>query len=161
MIRRILARLTGDGRRRTIADLRERQIIGILTMTGNPDWDARLNRTLALPSGIHLWTLDSTARDTPEGQMKLRLRRILLNEPAPSANDVLALPTDGSLTMLAGDDEVHSWNLTNLFQRMEDGDEQAAEDLLELELHVQQRAIEATMHGFEASGSVRWPDEAT
>jgi len=162
MLRRLRSRTGGNHRREaTIAELRQRQIIGILTTTGTATWDDRLNRSMMLPTGVHLWTIDNQAANTADGQVRLQLRAILLNEPAATASGNLPMPSDGSLILLTDDNDIHSWNLTDLFQRADNGDEQAAEDLYELELHVQQRAMQAAITGYEVPESMRWPDDGS
>jgi hypothetical protein len=156
--RRLLRQITGDRRGQTISDLRERGIIGVLTTTSNATWDDRLNRTMILPAGVHLWTIDPDAAATAEGQSRLRVRLVLIDEPAPSPDTPLPLPP-GTLTLLAEDDEVHTWNLVDLLTRIDAADDQAGEDLFELELHVQQLAMAKAMEGYEVPESMRWPDE--
>lgn len=158
MLDRLRARLAGtDERAATIAALREQDVIGILTLTGNPELDARLNRSMLLPAGLHLWSVDREASATAEGQMMLRVRATLLNERTPKAA-TLSLPSGGTLLLLADNDEVHTWDVSDLLERAATN-EDAAADLYELELHLQQLAMAAAMKGFEPADSMRWPGD--
>lgn len=117
-----------DERAAAIADLRARDVVGCLALTGDGAWDDRLQRTLILPAGRHLLVVDAAAPAASRETAAL----LLEGTPAP-----------GTLALLEKDDSVHVWDLTDLLRRAEQGDERAGANLYELELHVGQRALEA------------------
>jgi hypothetical protein len=120
-----------DEQARAIASLRGRDEIGLLTLTGNTAWDERINRTMILPASRHLPVVDP-------GNDRAAMLSALTGQP----------PVPGTLVLIEPNGDVHVWDLNDLLQRAGAGDEQAADDLLELELHVQQRALEAAQRIF-------------
>src|SRR5688572_26224427 len=42
----------------TLANLRQHGIVGVLTLTGLPVWDRRLQQSMVLPAGVHLYVVD-------------------------------------------------------------------------------------------------------
>jgi hypothetical protein len=132
LLRRIRRRPRA-GRDTVVASLLQRQVIGYLTPTGNATWDDQLNRAMLLPAGPHLLALG------PAGAPADHLAAATL-AGAP--------PQPGTLLLIEPDGDIHTWDLTGLLQRADDGDDQAREALHELVLHVQQRALEAVAAGF-------------
>jgi hypothetical protein len=126
----------------TIAELRRQRIIGLLAYPPLPAWEDRINRSLILPTGRNLMVINSATIDTAEGQQRMRMLCDLLARPQPP-DAILPPPQRATLALLTSDGDVHTWDLSRLFERIDAGDEAAREELLELELHVQEQAMQA------------------
>jgi hypothetical protein len=134
--------LTGR-RTRTLANLREREVAGILALPEDipAHWKERLNRTLLLPAGIHLQPVDATTATSEEGQRRLHALYDLLGEGRPLAM-TLALPPRAMLALVE-DDDVLMWDLSGLFERADEGDEEALVEVAEFEAYVVRAALNA------------------
>ena len=132
-------------RERTIVDIRDKRIIGVLAFPAIPGWDDRVRRDFVLPAGPHLLVVGPETVDTPAGQRAGAALADLIGRPPPPSG-VYNLPSRAMLALLDdGDngDDVSLWDLSAFFNRIDAGDENAAEEFYELQLHVQQLAMAA------------------
>jgi hypothetical protein len=124
------------------AEMRRQEIFGRLAYPSLPAWEERINRSLILPTGRNLLVVNSQTIDTAEGQQRMRMLGDLLARPQPP-DTILPAPRRATLALITNTGDVHSWDLTALFERIDAGDDAASEELLELELHVQDQALRA------------------
>lgn len=132
-------------RERTIIDMRDRRIIGVLTFPTIPGWDDQLQHDFVLPAVPHLMVASVETIDTTAGQRAAAALADLIGRPPPPSG-VYDLPGRATLALLDDGDngaDVSIWDLSTIFDQIDAGNDGASEEFYALQLHVQQMAMTA------------------